>query len=232
MLAERAQPRLKLRSLCRGLLDDAIARVDLQGLECHCGGDRMSGIGEAMSEGADLAAFRKQCFIHALGHQHRGDGRVSGGQCLGKRHAVRAEAERLRSEQGPQAAKPADHLVGNHVDVVFGADRRNICEIGLRRNDHAARAHDRLGNECRHGFRTLARDQIIELARQPCGEGLLGLAVGCEAIVMRAGRVKDAGDRQVEIGVVVRQAAQRRGRDRDAVIGFHPADDLLFPRPA
>ena len=54
-------------------------------------------------------------------------------------------------------------------------------------------------------------------------EVLLALAGSAEAIVMRAGGVQDAGDRQVEVDVVVRQAGQRGRGDGDAVIALAAA---------
>ena len=85
----------------------------------------------------------------------------------------------------------------------------DLLEIGLRRHDHAARAHHRLGDEGRDRVRPFALDQRFELGGEARGEILLALAVLREAIVMRAAGVQDAGDRQVEIDVVVRQAGQR-----------------------
>ena len=96
---------------------------------------------------------------------------------------------------------------------MLGAHRHDLLEIGLRRHDHAARAHHRLGDEGRDRVRPLAHDQLLELGGKPRRELLLALAVLREAVVMRAAGVQDAGDRQVEIAVVVRQAGER-GRTR------------------
>src|SRR5262249_11137526 len=56
VLAERGKSGLELRRLARGLLGDALARIDVERLERHRRRDRMTRIGEAMAEGADLAA--------------------------------------------------------------------------------------------------------------------------------------------------------------------------------
>src|SRR6185312_690712 len=45
-------------------------------------------------------------------------------------------------------------------------------------------------------------------------------------------RVEDIGDRQVEVAVIVRQAGEARGRDRDAVVALVTRDQLFLFRPA
>src|SRR4249920_3264801 len=57
MVAERPQPRLEPRNLGSDRLDDALARINLQGLESHRGSDRVARIGEPVAERSDLAAF-------------------------------------------------------------------------------------------------------------------------------------------------------------------------------
>ena len=61
---------------------------------------------------------------------------------------------------------------------------------------------------------------------------LLGLTFVCEPVVMWTAGVQKTRQRQVKIAVIGRQAGKRSGYHRDTVIGFHPADDFLFLRPA
>ena len=49
---------------------------------------------------------------------------------------------------------------------------------------------------------------------------------------MRARRMQDAGNRQIKVDLVARQPGERGRSNRDAVIGFLPADDFLFLRAA
>ena len=70
MVAERGEPGLELRRLARGLLGDALARVDFERLERHRRRDRMARIGEAVAEGADLAALVEHRLVHRLRHHH------------------------------------------------------------------------------------------------------------------------------------------------------------------
>ena len=78
MLAERGEPGLEMRRLARGLLSDAFARIDVERLERHRRRDRMTRVGEAVAEGADLAAFIQHRLIRHLRHRqsrHRHIGR-------------------------------------------------------------------------------------------------------------------------------------------------------------
>ena len=50
------------------------------------------------------------------------------------------------------------------------------------------------------------------------------------AVGVRAVRVPDVGDRQVEVAGIVRQAGHAGRGDGDAVIALGPGDDLLLPR--
>src|SRR5262249_14079549 len=93
-----AETGLELRRFGGGLLDHAIPRIDLERLERHGGSDWVARVRKAVPERADLPALDQQRLVHALGHQYRGDRRISRGQCLGDRYAVRPEPERLRAE--------------------------------------------------------------------------------------------------------------------------------------
>ena len=59
---------LELRRHRRDLVDDPFARIDLERLERDRGRDRMARIGEAVAEGADLAAFVEHRLVHPLRH--------------------------------------------------------------------------------------------------------------------------------------------------------------------
>ena len=69
VLAERGQPGLEMRRLARRLLGDALARIDVERLERHRRRDRMARIGEAVAEGADLAALIEHRLVHRLRHR-------------------------------------------------------------------------------------------------------------------------------------------------------------------
>jgi hypothetical protein len=73
----------------------------------------------------------------------------------------------------------------------------------LRRHDHAAGAHHRLGDERGDRLRVFPPDQVFELVRQPHGEGFFALTRVRTAVMVRTGRVQNPRDRQVEIQVIV-----------------------------
>jgi hypothetical protein len=106
-------------------------------------------------------------------------------------------------------------------------------KVVCRRDDDAASPHDRLGDEGGDRFGALALDQLVEFGGHAGGELVLGLALGAEAVEVRARREDHVLDRQVEVGVHRRQAGQGARGDGDAVIGLDAADDLLlFGLPA
>jgi hypothetical protein len=104
--------------------------------------------------------------------------------------------------------------------------------IGLRRHNHAAGAHHRLGNESGDGVGAFLDDQRVKLGGKPRGKIFLALAVLGKTVMMRAAGVEEAGQRQVEVAMVGRQSGQRSGNDGNAVIALDAADDLLLVRPA
>ena len=130
------------------------------------------------------------------------------------------------------APEPGDDLVGHQQHVVFAQDGLDLLEIAARRQDHPAGALDRLGPQRRDGVGVLGEDQLFQLLGAAAGELLLGLARQAAVVKMRAERVQETGQRQVEAAVVARQAGQAAGGQGDAVIGLDAADDLLFPLPA
>ena len=75
------------------------------------------------------------------------------------------------------------------------------------------RAHHRLGDEGGDRVRSLGLDHLVQALGQAGRELLLALARLGEAVMVRAVRVQDACDRQVERAVHVRQAAEA-GRQR------------------
>ena len=231
MPGEAAQQALEQRRLGAHLADDVATLVDLQRLERHGAAQRVAAIGVAVAEHADLAGVLLHHVGHVLIDRHRRQRRVGGGQLLGHRHRGGRHAHRGGAEPVSGAPEAADHLIVDHQHVVLGQHRHDRLEIALRRHDHPARAHHRLGDEGGHRLRPLGFDEGVELGGQPRRHLALGLAGQAVAPVMRAGDVLDAVHRQVEVAVVVGQAGQRGGDDGHAVIGLAAADDLLLFGP-
>ena len=133
---------------------------------------------------------------------------------MADRDGGRRHADRLAAPPVAGAAEAVDHLVVDHDDVVLVEHVLDRRIVALRRDDDAAGAHHRLGDEGGDRVRALALDQVAQRlhhARQELG---LALAVLAEAVVMRAVGVQHAVDRQVPADVVVGQAGQRRRHDR------------------
>ncbi len=191
----------------------------------------MAGIGEAVAERADLVALLRQPLEHAVVHHHRADRQIGRGQRLGAGQDVGLHVQRLAAPVVAGAPEPADHLVGDEQHVVLAQHRLDLLEVRPRRDDHAAGAHDRLGPHRRHRVRPLGQDHLLQFLGAARGKRLLALAGIGAVVVVRRHRVDEARQRHVERAVIVRDAGERGGRQRDAVIALQPADDLLLVRP-
>ncbi len=145
---------------------------------------------------------------------------------------MRHKVDYLATKHSSEPAEPSDYLIADQIEIVLGADLRDRGEIASRWHDHAAGPHHRLGNEGRDCVGIFGDDHRFELGGEPGRELLLGLALVREAIVMRACGVADVGDRHVEVDLIVGQAGERRRCDRNAVIRFDAADNLLPARPS
>ena len=192
----------------------------------------MPRIREAVREHAELFALVDHRLIDVLGHRDGTERHVRRCDRLRHRDGVRLHVERLRSEHIAGAPEAADDLVRDEGDVIVAQDRLDFLEVGLRRHNHATRTHDRLGDERRDRLRALALDQRFELASKARGELFLGLAFLAVAIEVRLLGVQNPSDRKIEIGMEDRDAGKAAGRDRHAMVGVYPRDDLLLVRLA
>ena len=75
----------------------------------------------------------------------------------------------------------------------------DFLEIAHRRGDHPAGTHQRLGKEGANGVGTFTLDQCFQLGGQAGGEGFFALAWQPLAVIVRAGDMQEAGERQAEI---------------------------------
>ena len=130
------------------------------------------------------------------------------------------------------AAEAGDHLVGDQQNVILLEYRLDLLEIGCRWQDHAACAHQWLGDECADCVRPLTENQALQLRSETRSEHLLGLARLRMAIVVRASGVKKALERQTEVPVDVRQSAQAGARQGGAMVGALARDDPALVRLA
>ena len=230
MVDQRLQAQLENRRHALHVLDDFDALVDLDGLERDGAGKRMAGVGEAVGEHALLAALLQQPLVDGLRNGDGAQRHVGRGDGLGHGHGGGLDVERLRAPPVSRARKAADHLVGDEGDVVLGQHRLHLLEIGLGRNEHAAGAHHRLGDEGGNRLRPFGFDQRLEASGETGGILLLALTgLGILAVVRAVG-VEDACHRQVEVGVEHGEARQAGSGDGGAVIGVLARDDLLLLR--
>ena len=190
----------------------------------------MSRISEAVREIAEPVRLREHRLVDALADEHGRDRLHGGGEGLGRGDHVGAQRIGLRAPHFSGAGKAANHLVGHEENVVLAQQRLHLLEIALRRNDCAAGAHDRLGEEGGDGVRAFRLDERLERLGHARGELIFRLARLMPAVVVGKFGVLEGGERQTEAGVHVRLSRQADRGAGAAVTGHLPGDDLCSPR--
>ena len=192
----------------------------------------MGTVGDAVGEDAHLVRAALDHLPDLVRDQGCRHGHVGARQALGDRHHVGLDAVALGAEHAPRAAEAADDLVGDHQHIVAPQHLLDGGEVAFGRQDHAARAHHRLGDEGGDGLGPLGDDHLLELGREVRRVIGLRLAGGGELVVVRSLCVPDIRHGQVE-GLVdhgqTGEAGRRQGR---AVVAAVAGDDLLLLRPA
>ena len=130
----------------------------------------------------------------------------------------------LGPEPAARAAESADHFVRDQEDPVLAADALDLRPVSRRRDDHAARALDRLADEGGDPLRSDFLDLLRKAARR-AKPVFLRAHVDAVFEPVRLLDVDDAGDRQSALCMHRLHAAEARRRDRAAVIRVETADD-------
>ena len=228
VVVEARQPFLEVAPYAGRVAVDVALLHQFQGAQRHRRAHRMAGVGVAVPEHAPAFARLDQHVDHRVRRKHRADRQVGGGQGLGQAHRRRLHAHCLGAEACAQPPEAADHLVVDQRHVVLVQDRLDALVVARGRHHDAARAHDRLGDEGRHGLGAFGADQVVQFAGQPFDELVFRLAGFRLAVVMRAGDVEDPRQREIETLVEGRQAGKAARAERRAVVGPPAADDLLL----
>src|SRR6185437_3618836 len=127
-----------------------------------------------------------------------------------------------------EASESRHHLIEDEQDVMTAKHRYDLLEIPLRRRNQAPRAHDRLGEECSDRVRTLALNELLELAREMAGELPFAHAGRRLPVMMWTGGMKDGTEGHVEQRVHAGQAGQASRGDSRPVISVPAGDHLLL----
>ncbi len=107
----------------------------------------------------------------------------------------------------------------------------DFLEIGRRRSEHTARAHDGLRHEGGHRVRPLGLDQIVQAVGETRREFLFAFSIPAVAVVTGCVRMQDPIDGQVEVVLHQRNRREAAACDGDTVIATLARDDLLLLRP-
>ncbi len=183
MLAQALQTRLEARRHFAHVADDVALLVDLQRLQRDRRRHRVAAVGVARAVGAVLAALLDEGLIDRIGDHDGRDGQIRRRELLRAGDDVGLDAIGLGAPHVAGASEPADDLVGHHQHVVAFEHLLHLLEIGRRRGDHAARAHDGLGHEGGDRIGPLGLDELVQAVRQAAGELFLGLSVSSVTVV-------------------------------------------------
>ncbi len=138
----------------------------------------------------------------------------------------------LRAHLRAQTAEAAHHFVADQQDVVLLQHLLDRRPVTHRWRQNTAGAHHRLADKGRDRIGAFLRDQLFQLVYAIRDELRFVHASGRLAVPVRANRVLDAFERQIEVLMKTRQARETSGDDARAVIAALARDDLLLVRPA
>ena len=194
---------------------------------------RVPGVGVAVGELGASGLRLRDHVVDLVGQQRGRQGRVARGEALGGVDDVGLDAEHvLAGEEVAQPAEGGDHLVGDVEDPELAAGLAHGGQVSGRRDQHPARAHDRLREERGHVLRADLVDLGPELRDQMVcvllRRHLIGAAVQVGA--RHSGDERLADD--VEADVVVSHPGERHGQVAGAVVAVDPGDDGLLVRLA
>jgi hypothetical protein len=169
---------------------------------------------------------------HDLVHLARDDDaaqrQIGAGHALGERHQVGLDAPMTQGEPAAGAAEAGDHLVGDQQHLVPVADLAQAREIGRRRHDHAAGAHDRLGDDGGDRVGPFLQDRLLHRF----GGADARVLVARPAIGIGRRHLQEVGHERPEHLVVGRHSRRAHGRHGDAVIAVDARDHLHLVRLA
>jgi len=149
--------------LVTGAFDELLLLDQRQVDARHRAGHRVARVGVAVGEFAPLL---DQYVRDPVANHDAANRQVAGRQSLGDRHQVGADSVQVGTKPVSGAARsPQIHLVGDQQDAVLVADALDLGPVGFRRDDHAARALDRLADERRDAVGAEFLDLLIEGTR-------------------------------------------------------------------
>jgi hypothetical protein len=142
----------------------------------------------------------------------------------------------LGGEHVTESPEGADDLVGDQQHVVLVADLAHPLEVAGRGREAAAGVLHGLEEDGRDGLGPLELDRLGDAVGRPLAEGVL--VVGAEvgglggAVEVRVRHPEGRGHQWLERRLHARQAGDRQGALRSAVVGDRAADHLVLGRLA
>ena len=225
MAGKAGKRALKVRADILGhALHQFFTLQDLQVLQRHGGGNRVSRIGKTVRK----PAFRiPQLVRDRIGDHQCRNRLVAGRQPFRQSDEIGAEAEQFGSRPGTKPAESADHLIQHEQHVVLLANSLHLLQISFRRKDQTARPLDRLADKEGDIFGTEFPDLDLEGMRRLLRKCRLGHVRAVQEFI----RCLDMGEIRHAGAALLMHRADATGADRrqgGAVISLLPADNDPF----
>src|SRR5439155_15472119 len=152
---------------------------------------------------------------------HRGDWHAT---AEGFRHGdqIGLDAEMFGGKPFAGAGETGLHFVGDEENAVLAANVLQQLEVAARRNDEAAFAKNRFGDDGGDGFRSDdTLEGVFEVVRESFGGGTFFATVR----ISERDAVDVAGERREAGFIRMRFAGERHGEKRAAMEGIFETDD-------
>ena len=212
-------------------LDHMVITEDVQGRQRSGAGQRVTGVGMRVKEGAQSGVVVVERAVDLIGGQHRSHWQVATGQCLGQHQEIRGDAGLLAGEHRAGAAEADGNLVMDQVHAIAVAGLAQKLEVDRVVHAHAAGALDqRLDDHCCDLMMMLGQG-LFHMGEHEARVFLPAHAFGAQ-VAVRAGHL-DSVEQQGFVGVgEQRHVAHRHRCDRFAVIAVAQGDEALLARLA
>ena len=145
----------------RGVLDESLVLVDLDGRQRGRAAERMAVVGETAVE-----RLVPEVVGDAPTHAHRAERYVGTREALGHRDEIGHDVPVIHAEPPAGAAESRHDLVADQQDAVLVAQRAHALQVAVGRNEDAVGAADGLEDERRDVFRALELDDFLEIGQR------------------------------------------------------------------
>jgi len=166
--------------------------------------------------------------VNSVVNQYGCNGLIGGRQLFGYHHDVWFDIKGLATEHIAGSTETADDLVRDNQDVMLAAHLLDLFPVGLRRNDHTPRSHQRLAIKRCDRLRAFLDDQIIQFSGEAICELFFCFTRSTISVKVRAADMQEARQGNVKTALICRQPSEARTYGSGNVICVLPTDELFL----